>query len=825
MDTGTTLMDTAIGDLKFVFRSLARHRGFTLAVLLTLGLGIAANTAIFSVVNGVMLQPLPFPSPDRLVTPNVMSTQGFYISTSIPNYYDWSDRSRSFEVFGAYRGTNPVLTGLDRPEVVRAEQVLGDFFDVLGIEAAMGRTITAEESEPGAPPIATISHAFWESRLGSDPGVLGRTVTLDGEPFEIVGVMPEGFAFPTPTDEVYVPMGYFAEGLAWDTRGSSSGTRAIARLLPDVSIEQAQMDLDRVTLAIRETEDEDAAAPELVLISERYVGDLRTPLWVLMGAVAFVLLIACANVANLLLARGEGRQRELAVRAALGAGRSRVIRQLLTESLVLGLGGGLLGIGLASALVGAMRGLLPDSLPALLTSRISIDPTVLGFTLVLSVLTGLIFGFVPALRSSRPDLVSTLKEGGRGGSSGDRRGIRSALVVAEVGLSLLLLTGAGLLIKSLDGLRQVDKGFDESNVLTMNVPLADSKYPEESVWQAFNEELLQRVKSLPGVEFAAVSNILPLGGSNWETSISPEGVDPFDRDNRRSVLTMIVATDYFNALSIPIVRGRGFTMADDATNPLVAVVDETLAELFWPGEDPLGKRITMEFDAPDGGDGDGTGVPVYRTVVGVAQHVRHYQLQEPGRIEIYRPLLQARRSWGFSPYLTVKTAGDPSALAQAVRREILAIDPDQPVRRVRTMTDVVNSQVATFSAMRAVLVIFGALALLLAAIGIYGVMSYSVAQREREIGIRMALGAEAGQVRWLMSKEGLQLALLGLAGGFVGALVVTRALQGLLFGVEPTELGTLFSVSGILAGVALLAAYVPAARATRLDPGVVLREE
>ena len=818
-------MDNAYQDLKFVIRSLIRHPGFTLSVLLTLGLGIAANTAIFSVVNGVMLQPLPFESPDRLVTPNVISTQGFYISTSIPNYFDWKNSSRSFEAFGAYRGVSPVVTGLDRPEVVRAEQVLGDFFDVLGIAAAMGRTITAEESQPGAPPVATISHSFWEGRLGGDPDVLGRTLTLDGEPFEIVGVMPEGFAFPTPTDEVYLPMGYFSEQMAWNIRGSSSGTRAIARLLPDVSIEQAQIDLDRITRDIRETEDEDAAAPELVRVSERYVGDLRTPLWVLMGAVGFVLLIACANVANLLLARGEGRQRELAVRAALGARRNRVIRQLLTESLVLGVGGGLVGIGLATVVVRAMKGLLPDSLPALLTSRISIDPTVLGFTLVLSVLTGLIFGFVPALRSSRPDLVSTLKEGGRGGSSGDRRGIRSALVVAEVGLSLLLLTGAGLLIKSLDGLRQVDKGFDESNVLTMNVPLADSKYTEESVWQAFNEELLQRVKALPGVEFAAVSNILPLGGNSWETSISPEGVDPFYRDNRRSVLTMIVATDYFDALSIQIVRGRGFTIADDATSPPVAVIDETMAELFWPGEDPLGQRIMMEFDASDGDDGDGTGVPVYRTVVGVAQHVRHYELQEPGRIEIYRPVLQARRSWGFSPYLTVKTAGDPSALAQVVRREILAIDPDQPVRRVRTMSDIMNSRVATFGAMRGVLVIFGALALLLAAIGIYGVMSYAVAQREREIGIRMALGAEAREVRWLMSKHGLQLALLGLAGGLVGALVVNRALQSLLFGVKPTELGTLLSVSGILAGVALLAAYVPAARATRIDPGVVLREE
>ena len=366
-------MDTLVQDLKFVFRSLARRPGFTAAVLLTLGLGIGANTAIFSVVNGVLLDPLPFEAADRLVTPNVMSTQGFYISTSIPNYYDWKDQSRSFEAFGAHRGTTAVLTGFDRPDVVRTRQVLGDFFEVLGVDAAIGRTISAAESEPGAPAIATISHAFWENRLGSDPNVLGRTLTLNDRPFEIIGVMPDGFTFPSPTDAVYLPMGYFSETLSWNARGSSAGTRAIARLLPDVSIEQAQTDLSRVTQAIRET-DERAAAPELVFLSDLFVGNVRTPVWILMGAVGFVLLIACANVANLLLARGEGRQRELAVRAAMGARRNRVIRQLLTESLVLGLSGGLLGVALASLAVTAMVRSLPSTIPAFLTTRIAIDP-------------------------------------------------------------------------------------------------------------------------------------------------------------------------------------------------------------------------------------------------------------------------------------------------------------------------------------------------------------------------------------------------------------------------------------------------------------------
>jgi putative ABC transport system permease protein len=397
--------------------------------------------------------------------------------------------------------------------------------------------------------------------------------------------------------------------------------------------------------------------------------------------------------------------------------------------------------------------------------------------------------------------------------------------VAEVALSLLLLTGAGLLIKSLDELHQVDKGFDETNVLTLNVPISITKYTEEGVWLAFQTEILQRVRALPGVEFAATSNILPLGRNGWETGIAPEGVDPRDPDNRASVLNMMVHTDYFDAMSIPIIRGRGFTLADDASNPLVAVVDETLAERYWPGEDPIGRRVTMEWDMDDQPgltDGD---VPVYRTVIGVAKHVRHYELQEPSRIEIYRPMLQARNAWGFPPYIIVKTTTDPTPLVQPIREEILSIDADQPVVQIRTMTDVVDSQVATFAAMRGLLVIFGVLALVLAAIGIYGVMSYSVAQRVREIGIRVALGAQAGQVRWLMSKQGLRLALAGLALGLVGSVAITRSLQSLLYGVGAAEPATMAWVSVILFAVTNLATYVPAARATRVDPGTVLREE
>lgn len=816
-------MDALFQDLKFVLRSLGRRPGFTAAVLLTLGLGIGANTAIFSVVNGVLLQPLPFPDADRLVTIDVMSTRGFYISTSITNYSDWQKQSRSFEAFGAYRGSGAVLTGLDRPQVVNSSQVLGEFFEVLGVDAQVGRTITATETEAGAIPIAVLSHGFWEGTLGSDPSVIGRTLNLDGEVFEVIGVMPAGFGFPAPSTDLYVPMGYFSDRLAWDDRGSSSGTRAIARLLPSVEMASAQTDLTRITTAIRESEDEEAAAPELLTLTERYVGSLRTPIWILMGAVAFVLLIACANVANLLLARGEGRQKEIALRSALGAKRHRVVRQLLTESLALGIAGGILGAAISVVALLAMEGALPNNLPGMLAGRVAIDRTVLGFTVMLSVVTGLLFGFIPALRSSSTDLASTLKEGGRSGSSSDRHRARAALVVGEIGLSLMLLTGAGLLIKSLDQLHRVDKGFDESNVLTMSVPLARAKYPEEEMWRGFNDELLQRVRALPGVRHASVSNIIPLGNSSWESSIAPEGVDVLDEDNRHSVLNTVAQFDYFDVMSIPILRGRGFTAADDATSPLVAVIDESMAEKFWPGEDPIGKRLTMETDPAT--DPGGVAVPVFRTVVGVAKHVRHYSLQATSRIEIYRPLAQSRGTWGFTPNLVVKTAGDPAPLVQAIRREVTAIDADQPVMLVQTMSDVVESQLATFSAMRGMLVIFGGLALLLAAIGIYGVMSYAVAQRVREFGIRMALGAGAGEVQRMVSGQGLRLTAVGLGIGMVGAIAVNQALKSLLFGVGSLEVMTLLAVSGILIAISSLAAYVPARRATRVDPATVLRED
>jgi len=818
-------MDTLLQDLRFAARTLLKRPAFAAAVVLTLGLGIAANTAIFSVVNAVLLDPLPFDEADRLVTPNAVSYRGFGISLSIPNYYDWKNQARSWESFGAYNGASAVLTGLDRPEVIRVRWVLGDFFDVLRVDAARGRLISADEAEPGAVPIAVITDGFWQNRLGGGEDAVGSAITLDGIPYTVIGVLPPGFEFPSPNDEVFLPMGLFAEDMAWEIRGSSSGTRAIARLADGVSVEQAQADLDQIVARIQAEDDDTAATAELVTVAELYVGDIRTPIWILMGAVGLVLLIACANVANLLLVRGEGRQREFAVRTAMGAGRGRVLRQLLTESLMLGVAGGVVGVGLAAVAIESMVGGLPDGIPALVAQRIGMDTNVLAFTLVLSVLTGLLFGFAPALRSVRPDIVSTLKEGGRSGTGSDRRRLSSGLVIAEIGLSLMLLAGAGLLVKSLGELHHIDKGFDETNVLTTRVPLPDSKYDTEEKWRAFYTELTERTKALPGVQYASVSQIFPLSGNSWERGISPEGVDPFDDDQRDSVLYYIADVDHFDVLGIDIVRGRKFDERDVVGAQRVVIIDETMAEKYWPGEDPLGKRVTMEMERPEGAAEDAAPVPVYRTVVGVAGHVRHYEIEETSRIEAYVPFRQTPQWWGFGGYMMVKTASDPAAIVSMLRGEVEAMDADQPLMLVQTLSDVVEARLSTYGAMRGLLVIFSALALLLAAVGIYGVMSFSVAERAREIGIRMALGAERGTVLGMVCGQGIKLTAVGLAVGLGGALLVTRWMQSVLYGVGSTEPLTLAAVSVILATVALTAAYLPARRATRVDPAIVLRDE
>jgi putative ABC transport system permease protein len=587
-------------------------------------------------------------------------------------------------------------------------------------------------------------------------------------------------------------------------------------------MEMAQADLDRVHREIEEEEGQEAAHPELGSLTDAYVGDIRAPIMILMGAVGFVLLIACANVASLLLSRGESRRRELAVRTALGAGRRRVVRQLLTESIILGLSGGILGIGLAYVGIGALVPAISDSVPTAMVGRIGLDRSVLAFTFLVSVGAGLLFGIAPALRATTQALVGELKEGGRGGTSGRaRQRLRSSLVVAEVALSLILLIGAGLMIQSFNKLQNVDKGFVADNIFTARASLPRVRYDgKEPAWQFFTE-FLERVQALPGVKTASMTQIVPLQGNSWEQGIIPEGI-PRDPENVQSVLYYMVTPDHFGTFSIPLMRGRLFTEQDRDGTPLVCVIDETMAEKFWPGEDPIGKRVN--FEEAEGSTRENP-ILVWRTVVGVVRNVRHYEMESPSRITVYVPMTQSQRSWSTAMHIVAKTEGDPLALTEMVRRELTLMDSEVPLYQVETMEGYVKESLSNTTLVGGLLSVFSALALALSAIGIFGVMSFSVIQRLREIGIRMALGAHAGDVVKMVARQGLAVTLAGVFLGLLGAFGLTRLLSSVLYEVNPVEPVTYAGFAIFLVAVSLLAAYLPARRATRVDPAIVLREE
>ncbi|MDP2471692.1 MAG: ABC transporter permease [Candidatus Palauibacterales bacterium] len=810
-------------DLRYAIRMLRKRPGFTAIAVLTIALGIAANTSIFSVVNGVLLRPLPVADQERLVVPDVIGPSGFEISLSIPNFKDWREQNTTFESFGANASRSRTLTGGERPEMVVTRMILGDWFETLGVPPHIGRVIQSDETWAGAAPIAVINYGFWQRHFGGDPAALGKTLVLDGETFTVVGVMPPKFAFPSAETDIFVPMGYYSEQMCWEQRGCSQGTWAIGKLAEGVPMATAQADLDRIAAGITEMEGDQQAVPRLQSISDAYVGDLRRQVWILMAAVGFVLLIACANVASLLLARGESRRRETALRTALGASQGRLLRQFITESVVLGMIGGLLGLGLAWIGIRLLLQVLPSSLPSVVRGNIGMDVNVLLFTFVAAAVAGLVFGIAPAIRAARPDLAEELKEGSRGSVGRGRQRLRSGLVIAEVALSLVLLIGAGLMIQSLAQLRKVDKGFDPENVFTARVQLPRIKYDgKEAAW-AFYQEFIDRVEALPGATSASLSQIVPLQGNSWENYIYPEGVE-IVQENGRSVLFHMITPSHFETLGIPILRGRGFTTADREGNGRVVVVDERMAEEFWPGEDPIGKRVTWETEeVADGHDGDAP--RIWRTVIGVTRNTRHYELENPSRIQLYVPIQQSGRNWTTSMYVLVKTAGDPLAMTELVRRELAAMDPDVPLTDIETMEGYVDQAMAGSRAMGDLLSVFSGIALFLSAIGIFGVMSFSVVQRLREIGIRMALGAKAGDVVRMVSRQGLSLTLAGIAIGLVAAFGLTRMMASILYDVSPADPLTYGGFALFLVVVSLLAAWLPARRATRVDPVIVLREE
>ncbi|MFP5262030.1 MAG: ABC transporter permease, partial [Blastocatellia bacterium] len=797
---------------RYALRTLLRSRAFTAVALLALALGIGANTAIFTVVNAVLLRPLPYREPGRLVaikTINLKSGDGSFGNASPADFADWREQSKSFEQLAAETGGSVTLTGAGQPETFPAARVSDDYFAMFGVKPMLGRAFLPDEFKSAAGPAIILSHRLWQRRFGGDPGLVGQTLTLDGKPSTVIGVMPPDFRQPAYA-EAWTPL--LTDSGEMRLRGARYFT-IMARLKPGVARAQAQSEMSAVAAALEEQHPQSNAnwGVRVFSLQESIVGNFREALLVLSGAVGFVLLIACANVASLLLARAGERQKELAIRSALGATRLRMIRQLLTESLLLAFAGGAAGLLLALWGVKAIIRLIPDAMRFPRLDEIQIDGHALAFTLVVSLATGIVFGLMPGLRASRPDLQESLKEGGRAATGNPwAHRARGLLVISEVAIALLLLIGAGLLIRSFARLQQTELGFNSENLLAIGVSASPQKYPRPRERAAYYKQFLDRLEGLPGVESAALSSSLPLG-FNLVFPYVVEGRDASRADASQAAYSS-VSPNYFKAMRIPLVAGREFTERDNSDAPNVAIINETMAHKSFANEDPLGKHIKIDY----------LNQPTSFEVVGVVGDTKQSSLADQTNVGIYVPYFQY--PW-FSSLLVVRTAADVAAFAAPAQAAVWEVDKAKPISYVKTMDQLLSESVAQPRLYLTLLGAFAAVALALAVVGIYGVMSYSVGQRTREIGIRMALGAKASDVLRLVVGEGLILISAGVALGLVAALALTRVMASLLYGINATDPVTFFGVALILAGVALGACFVPARRATRVDPMVALRHE
>jgi len=802
-------MDSIIKDIRYGFRSLLKRPGFTAIALVALALGIGANTAIFSLVNAVVLQPLPYPDPDRLVWAWGNVRSGTNRASVAPlDFVDFRNQNQTFEQFAAQSTvTLPVnLTGSGEPERLTGSFVTGNYFQAFGITPALGRGFSMENEKPGQDQVTVLSYALWQKRFGGDPGILNKTITLNGKAYEVIGVMSADVTFPQ-TAELWVPLNFDASP---DMKQRFAHfLRPIGRLKQGVTLTQAQADTDRIAAQLEQQFPESNTGWNLRLVSlrEQLLGGSRTMVFVLFGAVGLVLLIACANVANLLLVRAAARQKEIALRTALGASRFRIMRQMITESLLLAILGGALGALLAVWGVQVLVSLSENSIPA--TAKVSIDATVLGFTLLISLVTGILFGLAPAFRTMRVNLNDSLKDGIRGGGeSALRNRTRSLLVVFESAVAVMLLIGAGLLVRSLIALQQVDPGFDANNVMTMRVEIPMAKYDTPEKAANFFEQLERRVANLPGVEAAGFVTELPLSNQPNDMPFLVEGRPPvapnqaFGADWRR------INTHYFDAMRIPLLRGRNFTEQEIRQSAKALVVSKGLVDTVFPNEEALGKRLITGIRSEP------------YEIIGIVGDIYHNSLQGQPVPTMYFPTRQTGRE-----NLVIRTTGDPLNIVGSVRKEVKALDPDQPIAAIRPMTEWVNSSVATPRYRTTLLALFAALAMVLAATGIYGVMSYSVAQRTHEIGVRMALGARRLDVLKLVVRQGMLLAVIGVVLGLAGAFALTRVMATLLFGVTAKDPLTFAVVAALLIAVAFLACFVPARRATKVDPLTALRYE
>ena len=815
-------MQTLIQDLRYGARMLLKNPGFTLIAVITLALGIGANTAIFSVVNAVLLRPLPYAEPERLVALWESNTQRPESRNSIsyPNFFDWRAQSKSFKRMASYYTNDMALTGVAAPVNLRSAVVSPELFATLGVKPQLGRWFVGEEEKPGIR-AAIINHGLWQRQFGGDPNIVGRAVTLNGKQFNVVGVMPAGFQFPIEAEPVEVWVTSSIDGEKSDPKEPAQNEQrgalflqAVGRLNPGVTLERAQAEMNVIgaNLEKQYPDTNTRHGVKLIPYHNDLVHDYSEALWLILGAVGCVLLIACANVANLLLARATARYKEIAVRAALGADRRRVIRQLLTESLLLGLGGGLLGLLLAWWGAAALIRLIPEDVPRL--AEINIDGRVFGFTLLISVVTGVVFGLAPALQASKVELTEAIKEGSRGSGAGGRGRLRGALVVAEIAIALMLLIGAGLLLQTFRRLQQVDLGFDTHNILTATVELPDARYPKPEQAAAFYQTLLDRVKAMPGVEAVSAVVPQPLSGDMMMISFDIEGRN-IPKGERPVSHFRSISLDYFSVMKIPLLAGRAFTERDDAHGPGVVIVNETFAKRHFPNESPIGKHVKPGIALE--------GEPIWREIVGVVKDVKHRQsLSRDYEPEYYLPHAQMPIN---NMNLVVRATNDPRSLAGAIQHEVQSLDRDIPVYRIKTLEQYLGVAVSQPKFNALLLSLFAGLALLLTAIGLYGVMAYSVVQRAQEIGIRIALGARTGDVLKMVLRQGLKLTALGLLIGLAAAYALTRYMQSLLFGVRAADPLTFAAIALLLIAAALLACWIPARRATKVDPMVALRCE
>ena len=798
-------------DLRYALRTLRKSPGFTFVAMLTLALGIGANAAIFSVVNSVLLRPLPYREAERLVTVDHLypSLKGLEAGASAPGFADIRDRAKSFSGVAVETGWQPNLTGQGEPERLTGARASGQYFSTLGVRPALGRAFSSDDDQLGREHVVVLSDGMWRRRFGADPAIVGRTLTLDGEPHEITGVMPPGFRdFFRGSVELWRPLALTGEQLA--SARTSEWLTLTARLAPDASAKSAAVEMSTLAAQLKQ-QYVGSYPPDWTLrvtsIREKGTRKVRSALFLLFGAVAFVLLIACANVANLLLARATSRAREVAVRAALGAQRSRLVRQLLTESVVLALGGGLLGLLFAQFGVQALGALNSANQSG---EPIALDATVVTFALLLSVATGLVFGVAPALQLARGSLQETLREGGRG-AAGNRTGarLRRGLIVSEVALAVVLLTGAGLLIRSFARLAEASPGFDPQKLLTLTVALPDARYRTLSQQLAFFNQLLPALAAVPGIQVAGATSDLPFGPGGATRSFGVEGYQPAPDRPPPWGDFRVVSASYFDALRVPLRGGRTFTEQDGPAAPKVVVVDEGLARLYWGSGNPLGKRVTLDDT-------------IWREVVGVVGHVKNDALDTDARVQLYLPMRQMPQS---AMSVALRTVGDPSAAAPLARAVVRTIDRDQPVSTVKSMQDLVDAAMGQRRTSMLLLTLFAGFALLIACIGLYGITAYAVAQRTREIGVRMALGAVGSQVVRPFVRDSLTLALIGLAIGSAVSLAASRLLASQLYNVPANDPVTLFGTAVLLAAVAGVASYLPARRATRVDPIVTLRSD